>query len=170
MVSFCQHLLHSLSTLPLAAGEPLTGTDLIIRLLSRAIHIVSAIVLGGGLFYMWSVLADSGSDACFAGRRKVWARWVMIASLFLIITGLYNYMMIIGDSKKPDHEALPRAYHMILGIKMLLGLGVMFIASLISGRSAGAEKARANIMLWLKSGWLLVLVIVVIGAYLRTLH
>lgn len=170
MTSLTHHILHAVSSLPLAAGEPLMSADVTIRLLSRAIHIICAIILGGGLFYAGSVLAASGADACFAGRRQVWARWVMIASLFLIITGFYNYMMIIGDSKKPDHEALPRTYHMILGIKMLLGLAVMFIAALISGRSAGAEKARANISRWLNIGWILVLLIVVIGAYLRTLH
>lgn len=170
MVAPDSHVWQLVAALPLAAGEPAMDANMAFRILSRAIHIICAIILGGGIFYMRSILSYSGPDACFAGRRQVWSRWVMMASTFLIISGLYNFMAIVGESKLPDHKALPPTYHMLFGIKMLLGLGVMFIAAIIGGKSAGAERARANISRWLNVGWFGVMTIVIIGAMMRMLH
>jgi hypothetical protein len=155
---------------PLADGvPPLTG-ELALRIASRAIHIASALILGGGLFYMRTVLASAGPDACFAGRRQTWARWAAIASTLLLATGIYNYMVIIQQSKLPGAAALPPAYHALLGVKMLLGLAVMFIAAITAGRTAAAEKARANMTWWLNIGCTCVVAIVILGAVVRTMH
>ena len=158
------------AALPLAAGEPVMDTATAFRILSRAIHILSAIILGGGVFYMRSVLAYAGPEACFAGRRNVWARWVMVASTFLLVSGLYNFMVIVGQSKLPDAQPLPMTYHILFGIKFLLGLFVMFVAALVAGKSAAAERARANISRWLGRAWFGVMAIVIIGAMMRMLH
>jgi putative copper export protein len=173
MVALESPLWQLLAALPLAAGDaviPAMDANLAFRILSRAIHIVCAIILGGGIFYMRSVLAYSGPDACFAGRRQVWSRWVMVASTLLIVSGLYNFMAIVAESKLPDHKALPPDYHMLFGIKVLLSLAVMFIAAIVAGKSAGAEKARARISRWLNVGWFCVMAIVIIGAMMRMLH
>jgi hypothetical protein len=59
---------------------------------------------------------------------------------------------------------------MLFGIKFLLGLLVMFIAAILSGKTALAEKFRANMGLWLNLAWFAVVAIVVLAAMLRTLH
>jgi hypothetical protein len=159
-----------LAALPLAAGEPAMSADMAIRIVSRALHLLSAIILGGGLFYMRSVLSPSGAEACFAGSRQVWARWTIVASTFLLATGLYNYMAIISDSKVVGARALPSTYHMLFGVKFLLGIGVMFVAALVAGKTPAAERARGNIGRWLNLGWFGVMTIVILGAVLRMLH
>jgi putative copper export protein len=159
-----------IGSLPLADGEVPMTAELSFRIVTRAIHIVCAIMLGGGIFYMRSVLSYSGPDACFAGRRQVWARWVAIASTLLLVTGFYNYYVIIQQAKIPGAKALPPTYHAMLGVKMLLGLAVMFIAAITSGKTASAEKARANMSWWLNIGWTCVMTIVILGAMLREMH
>lgn len=160
----------SLNALPLAAGELVMDGTTAIRIASRALHLLFAIVLGGGVFYMRSVLAHSGPDACFAGRREVWARWVMVASAFLLASGLYNFMTIVRASKVAGAEPLPSTYHMFFGIKFLLGILVMFIVSLVAGKTAAAEKARANLSRWLNIAWTSVMAIVILGAMMRFMH
>lgn len=161
---------HLLAALPLAEGEPTMNAQLAIRIASRAAHLLCAIILGGGVFYLRTVLAKAGADACFAGRRQVWAMWVGVASGLLLASGMYNYLASIWASREPGAHALPSAYHMLFGIKFLLGLFVMFVAALVAGKSAGAEKARANIGRWLNLTWYAVMAIVIIGAVMRFMH
>ena len=151
-----------------AMGPEIDGA-FIARVVSRMIHILCAIILGGGLFYLRSVLAPAGVDACYADRRSVWARWVAAASFLLIVSGLFNYMTIIQDYKATG-DKLDKSYHMLLGLKMLLGLLVMFIAAILAGKTAAAERFRANMGRWLNIAWTSVIAIVVIGALLRAHH
>lgn len=139
------------------------------RVASRALHILAAIILGGGLFYLRTVLAPAGSDACFGNRRAVWARWVGIASLLLIASGLLNFFAINGDVKAAG-EKLPPMYHALFGIKVLLSLAVMFFAAILAGKTEAADRFRANMRRWLGVAWASVMAIVIIGAMLRMLH
>jgi hypothetical protein len=159
-----------LDLLPLAAGEPVMDGQTSFRVISRALHILCAIMLGGGIFYMRSVLAPSGPEACFADRRQVWARWVMIASTLLLATGLFNYIMYVRDGKVEGATPLPSTYHTFFGIKFLLALVVMFIGAFIAGRSSGAEKARTKISTWLNAAWTIVMAIVILGSMMRFMH
>jgi hypothetical protein len=156
-----------LNMIPLADG---VDAQTSIRTLSRALHLLAAIMLGGGIFYMRSVLAPAGADACFADRRSAWARWAGIASMLLIATGLFNYIMYVRAGKAVGATPLPSNYHMLFGIKFLLALVVMFIAAFIAGRSSGAEKARTKILTWLNAAWVLVMAIVIIGSIMRFMH
>lgn len=140
----------------------------LVQIVSRVLHILGAIILAGGLFYIRSVLSPAGVDACFAGRRAVWAKWVGIAALLLLATGIYNFL-VINDQVKADGGKLEPAYHMLFGIKFLLGLLVMFLAAILSGKTA-AEKFRASLGRWLNIAWFAAVAIVVIAALLRTLH
>jgi hypothetical protein len=159
-----------LAVLPLAAGEPVMDAAMATRVLSRALHLLCAIMLGGGVFYMRTVLAAAGPEACFAGRRQVWARWAAVASTILLITGMYNYIMYVRAAKLPDATPLPPTYHMLFGIKFLLALFVMFVAALVAGNSAGAEKARSQLSRWLNLAWTSVMAIVILGAMMRFFH
>jgi hypothetical protein len=163
-------LLSFMAALPLAADAPTMTAQLALRIASRAIHLLCAIILGGGVFYLRSVLAHAGPEASFAGRRAVWARWVAAASAFLLATGMYNYIMIVRDAKVPGARELPTTYHMLFGVKFLLGLLVMFIAAILAGKTAAADRARAAMARWLNVAWMSVIAIVVIAAFMRSMH
>jgi uncharacterized membrane protein len=92
---------------------------------------------------------------------------VGIASLFLLVSGLMNFMNNIGLAKE-NGTPLPPTYHMLFGIKFLLGLFVMFIAAILAGKTALADKFRQKMGWWLNIAWTASLAIVIIGALLRT--
>src|SRR5688572_14605656 len=71
-------------------------------LASRILHILGAIVLVGGIFYLRAIVAPGSApadaapvDQLFAGRRAAWAKWVGISSLFLLVTGLWNFVSMV---------------------------------------------------------------------------
>ncbi len=144
------------------------------QILSRVLHFLSAMILVGGMFYLRTILAPSSAaqadpEACFAGRRSVWARWVGIATFFLLASGIYNLMLVIGQSKAAGVK-LPPTYHMLLGIKFLLALLVMFVMSILAGKTAAAGRFRGQMGKWLNIAWLATIAIVVLAGILRTLH
>lgn len=153
----------------LAAGRPVIDTTYLILLVLRVLHIVSAIILVGGLFYIRSILEPAGVNACFADRRALWARWVAVASAFLLASGIYNYLHWIRFMKAAGTPLDP-TYHMLMGIKMLLGLLVMFVAAVLAGKTSLADKFRGKMRLWLTIAWIASLGIVVLGAMARTYH
>lgn len=152
-----------------AAVRPVVDTAYLVQLASRVLHILSAIILVGGLFYIRSILRPSGEEACFAGRRAVWARWVALTTFLLIITGIYNMLAIINQAKAAG-EPVDSTYHALIGGKILLGLGVMFIMAVLAGKTALAEKFRANMGKWLTIAWMAAVGIVAIAAVLKTYH
>jgi hypothetical protein len=161
-------LVEHLNALAQAAPVPLDGVTMV-RVLSRALHILGAVILGGGLFYLRTILSPSGAEACFAGRRVVWARWVALATFLLLASGIYNFIVINSQAKVAGAPLGP-TYHALFGIKMLLGFLVMFIAAILAGRTPLAERARAKLGFWLNVGWVSVMAIIILGAMLRTMH
>jgi hypothetical protein len=59
---------------------------------------------------------------------------------------------------------------MLFGIKFLLAIGLMGIASVVAGKTAVAERVRASMPRWLNIAWTLVMAIVVVGAMMRFFH
>lgn len=152
-----------------AAAAPQVDAAFTLRILSRVFHIMFAIIIGGGLFYLRAVLAPAGADACFAGRRSVWARWVGVATLFLIVTGMFNYITFVREAKAAG-APLPSIYHTLFGVKFLLALFVFFVAAILAGKTSLADKFRVSMAQWLNFAWLAVMAIIVIGALMRTYH
>lgn len=150
------------------AGPQIDAT-FVIRLLSRIVHIMFAVIIGGGLFYLRAVLAPAGTDACFANRRTVWARWVGIATLFLIASGLFNYITYVRAGKAAG-SPLPQAYHILFTAKFVLALFVFFVAAILAGKTSLADKFRGNMGRWLNLAWTAVMAIIIIGALMRTYH
>jgi uncharacterized membrane protein len=139
-------------------------------LASRVLHVLGSIVLLGGLFYLLAVIAPrvvaSGgrpdADAWFGGNRAAWAKWVGIATLVLLVTGLFNFVTIIKANQ------IATSYHMLGGIKILVALVIFFFAAALAGRTALAERFRANMKFWLTVTMLIGLVIVMIGSVMRS--
>lgn len=148
------------------AAAPIVDGKFVLYVVLRVLHILAAIIIVGGLFYAKIVLVPAGADP-YAGNRQVWARWVGIASLLLLVSGLMNFMNNIGLAKEHG-TPLPPTYHMLFGIKFLLGLFVMFIAAILAGKTALADRFRQNMGRWLNIAWSSSLAIVIIGALLRT--
>jgi uncharacterized membrane protein len=139
-------------------------------LVSRILHILGAIVLVGGVFYIRTIISPTSTpagtapiDQFFGGPRGTWAKWVGIATALLIFTGFFNYIMIAKQ-----HEKMASSYHMIAGMKMLAGFAVFLLAALLAGRTAVADKLRQNWRTWLNVCLAIGLITVVLGSLLRT--
>src|SRR5687768_14139656 len=121
-----------------------------VMLLSRILHILGAIILVGGIFYLRTIVTpaaldtNANADPQFGGRRAAWAMWIGIATLLLLVTGLWNYMQIIRTN-----ERMASSYHMIAGLKMLAGIALFLLAALVAGRSPVAEMMRQRMRFWL---------------------
>ncbi len=143
--------------------------DLVLHLISRFVHISSAILLLGGAFYARQVflpvlsglpsgqvdLAARTGQSSF--RTTLWSLLVLI-----VLSGLYNFTTYSG----PKHTS---SYQMWFGIKMLLVLHVLATAILWGTSRYSGEtsigKSNRRLLSMVISGFL----IVFISAYLRSL-
>jgi uncharacterized membrane protein len=139
---------------------------LVIELLSRWVHVGTAIVLLGGSVFLRCVLMPAarplpeGEHEQF--RQRIMGRWkriVMIGIGLLLLTGFYNYLFVPREK--------PPVYHMLMGIKILLALGVFFLASALTGRSAGLAAIRQNSGRWLSVLIVLAAATVAIAGFLK---
>jgi putative copper export protein len=132
----------------------------------RVLHILGAAIIVGGLIYLRFVVPPAptvaSADALFGGRRARWAMAVGLATLFLLVSGIFNYLYW-----HTTHELPPR-YHMLFGIKFLLAVALFFIAAILAGRTTLAERFRQNMGLWLNLAIALSLAILIVAAIMRT--
>jgi uncharacterized membrane protein len=138
-------------------------------ILFRWAHVGTAIVLLGGAVFMRFVLmpaADTLDDNTYDGLRSQvigrWKRFVHIGILLLLVSGFYNYLVVMIPKHKGDG-----LYHALLGTKILLALGIFFLASALVGRSAKFETLRAHRGKWMLVVVLLGAVIVGISGFLK---
>lgn len=145
--------------------EPVYLASLVLRWM----HILSAITLMGGAFFMRfalipaaNMLEGEAHDQLRAEVRKRWAKWVMITTTFLIVSGLVN----VGMNEARFQFDGP-IYRILLAVKILLAMPVFYIAMCLVGRSAVAEKMRSRAEHWLTINLLLATLIVAIGGGMR---
>lgn len=136
----------------------------------RYVHILSAIALMGSTIFMRVALvpsvAELGDDTRKELHKKVrgrWAKFVHLAVAGLLVSGIIN----MGLASRYAFEG-PN-YNMLVGIKLILALPIFFIASMLAGRSAGAEKFQANQKMWLNINVTLAIVMVLMGGFLRAI-
>jgi hypothetical protein len=141
---------------------------LIVDLISRWVHVGTAIVLLGGTAFQWLVLRPAASQLPDAEherlRELVMAKWRKIVGMgigLLVLTGFYNYL---GASNPSDVWKL---YHPLVGMKILLAFAVFFLASALTGRSAAFAGIRKNSGTWIAVMLLLGTIIVAISGYLK---
>lgn len=140
----------------------------IVDLLSRWLHVGTAIVLLGGTAFQWLVLrpaAQALSDAEHQQlRERVMERWRKIVGLgigLLLITGFYNYLVA------PNPADVWKVYHPVMGIKILLALAIFFLASALTGRAAAFAKLREQAGFWLACLLLMGVLVVALSGYLK---
>ncbi len=134
----------------------------VFEVVSRFIHVATAIVLVGGTVFMRFVLMPAAAPLPEAEhdqlRQRLLARWKRFVHggiLLFLLTGFYNFIQAL-----PKHRG-DGFYHGLVGTKILLALGMFFIASALVGRSATFEKMRQQRAKWL--GVIVVLAIAIVG-------
>ena len=150
-----------------ATGQAATGA---LPLVSRWLHVLGAIFMLGGAFYLRAVLmpaaASSLDDEAHAnlraGVRKQWAKYLHVLIVILLVTGLYNFLAVtrFGHDENPS-------YHMLFGIKFLLAIAVFGLASMLAGKKSISQKLQQNAGLWLGITILMGVAIVMIAGYMK---
>ena len=145
-------------------------------ILLRWMHIFAAIALFGGSIFQRVALVPASKELAADQRQRLgdavrrrWSRVVMLSILFLLVSGLVNFVLTINLFKAAGLKA-PTLYHVLWGTKVLLALVVFFFASALAGRGAATQKFRDNAGKWLTVNLVLATLIVAISGVLRSLH
>ena len=136
--------------------------------LSRVVHIATAITLVGGSIFMaiamipsLEVIPNDQRAAFVSAVRDRWKRYVHGGIGLFLLSGFYNYFRAI-----PKHQG-DGLYHALLGTKMLLAFVVFFLASVMVGRSAKFESWRQNPSKVLRVMIILAVLIVAMSGFLK---
>jgi uncharacterized membrane protein len=144
-------------------------------LVNRWLHIAAVIVAIGGTVFIRFVLHPSlkpalSDDAAASLRGALFRRWgrvLHVCIAILILTGTYN--AIVQFPRHPAVAGHAPVYHMIFGVKLLLALGLFFIAIALTGRSQAFEGMRARRPFWMAVNVALAAVIVLLSNVLKNL-
>ncbi|MCH1496610.1 MAG: hypothetical protein L7U72_15435 [Rubripirellula sp.] len=136
--------------------------------LSRIVHVGTAITLVGGSLFMaialvpsLEVLQSEQRSAFVTSVRNLWKRYVHAGIALFLLSGFYNYFRAI-----PKHEG-DGLYHALLGTKMLLAFVIFFLASVMVGRSARFEAWRQDPSKVLRVMIILAALIVAVSGFLK---
>ena len=136
--------------------------------LSRVVHIATAITLVGGSIFMaiamipsLEVIPNEQRAAFVSAVRDRWKRYVHGGIGLFLLSGFYNYFRAI-----PKHQG-DGLYHALLGTKMLLAFVIFFLASVMVGRSAKFESWRQNPSMVLRVMIILAVLIVAMSGFLK---
>ncbi len=135
---------------------------------SRLIHVLTAVMLLGGSLFTLLVLVPALEAAEGDAKAKLvdairnrWKRFVHAGIALFLISGFYNYFAAM-----PGHKG-DGLYHGLIGTKIILALGLFFIASALVGRSAAFEGFRKSSNKWLKIICLIGIVIVGMSSFVK---
>lgn len=144
-------------------------TMLWIAVISRWVHVGTAIVLVGGLVFLRFVLGPAASqlpdDAHAMLKERVLAKWkkfVHAGIALFLLTGFFNYLVIAAPGHKGD-----KIYHMLMGIKILLALVVFVLSSALVGRSKAFEGIRAKARIWQGAILVIAALIIAISGFVK---
>jgi uncharacterized membrane protein len=149
-------------------------------LLLRWLHIVAAMTAVGGMIYMRfalvpsvSVLSDEQRQTLEQQLRSRWAKIVAAAIAFLLISGIWNYIRFLSESKTWGDDwrnTYNGFYQAAFGVKFLLALVIFFLSSALAGRTEGTKKFRENAKYWMTVNLVLALIVVALSNVLRNTH
>jgi uncharacterized membrane protein len=141
----------------------------IVNVVSRWLHVSTAIVLVGGTVFIRFVLTPNAEQLPPAEHDRLrelvtatWRKIVRAGILLFLLTGFYNYLVVA----LPQHAHDGR-YHMLMGIKILAAFGVFFLAEALVGRATAFVGLRQNRKMWLAVLIVLAFAIVAISSLLR---
>ncbi len=141
----------------------------IVSLLFRWAHILAATTAVGGTVFARFVVVPTLEPlpaelrgSIHAAMRARWSKIVAAAIGFLLVSGLYNIVMTSIDYR------VPRWYNMLFGVKFMLAMIIFTVASLLTGKTAAADRVRRNVRLWLNLNIALAVLVVCLSGILRT--
>jgi len=149
----------------------------IAALLSRWLHLFFVAVAVGGVTMTRFALAPAAQE--FPGSavaeyrdavRRRWMKWVMAAVGILLISGVFNFVVVHSSFKSIGDGEMPGWYHAVFGIKFLLAMAVFYLSSLLVGKSEAAQRAREKEMQWLTVNFVLMVAIICLAGVLRLSH
>jgi uncharacterized membrane protein len=139
-----------------------------LHLTSRWFHLGSIIVLVGGAVFMRFVLMPAAVDLSDAEHNSfrnrilnIWKKFVHPLVALILISGVFNIVFKVK-------ETIP-TWHMLLGLKILLAMFVLFIASVLVGRSKALEPIRRDGAKWLVINIAVAAVIIIISGIMSKL-
>jgi uncharacterized membrane protein len=141
----------------------------ILNVASRWVHIATAIVVLGGTFFLRFVLLPAAEPLPEAEHNRLrerlmgrWRKFVMAGIALFLLSGFYNYLIVAAPKHRGD-----KAYHGLMGIKIVIAFVVFFLASVLVGRSARFEPLRRERKKWLLVLIVLAFTIVLISSFLK---
>lgn len=140
----------------------------LINVISRIVHVSTAIALVGGSVFMVFVLLPAAKQLTDEQHQrlrelvnKTWKRYIHVGILLFLVTGFYNYFQQMQFHKKDG------LYHGLIGTKIILAFVIFFIASVLVGRSPAFEWMRTGREKWLKIVVLLAAIIVAMSGFVK---
>ena len=140
-----------------------------VYVLSRWVHVGTAIVVLGGAVFLRYVLLPAAAPLPeaehLALRERLMGRWrkfIGIGIGLLLLSGFYNYLVVALPGHKGDG-----LYHGLIGTKIILAFVVFFLASALGGRAKAFAGLRENSRAWLAVTIALGAIIVAISGYLK---
>jgi putative copper export protein len=144
-----------------------------VNVLSRWLHVASAVVLVGGLVFLGVALLPgmAGQDAAVrqAAMGPVVRRFKILvhsAIGLLLLTGFYNFMVVLPKARTLVYHSL---YQSVLGTKILLALVLFGIAFPLLSSPPTFGNMEAGRRRWVTVLMLLGLVILLFFSVLRRL-
>jgi putative copper export protein len=145
--------------------------ELLIAVVMRWLHVVSAVVGVGGSVMMRLVILPAldrlpNGDEVLKAIRPTFKRIIHSAIGTLLLTGLYNYVVVAMPKIKALKEAYPQlaVYHRVMGLKIFLSLALFVIAFMLLKPVPAVHEKRKS---WLSVNVVLGLLIMLLAAYLR---
>lgn len=123
----------------------------VIEVASRALHILSVVMLLGSAFYIRFVEK---------GIERIPAWYVMVPTLGVLATGFYQFWLTIQSG------GVDKGWHITFGIKFLFVLHIIAISFLQLRNQADEQKRKK----WMNSIVISGTLVVILGATLRLLH
>lgn len=139
-----------------------------IALISRWVHVGSVILLVGGMAFKLYVLVPAAESLSEGEHNSLRANvmnrmrgFVHTLVALILLSGAYNFYARMSTE---------RPWHMLAGIKILLGLFILFVASALVGRSKGLQKIRDDSRTWMKITLLVAALAVMLSGSMRFLQ
>jgi uncharacterized membrane protein len=139
----------------------------LINVISRWLHIASAVILVGGFFFIAVAVEPAlrgAADGLAEAIRRRYKRVAHTAAGLLLITGFYNYLALAAP--KAHSLGIGAEYNAVMGMKILLAVCVIGISIVLLAPVRLSDATRAR---WLLANVALGLAVLAAGAFLRRL-
>jgi len=141
-----------------------------IDIIFRWTHIFAAAIVVGGFAYArfvfypaMAMIEESEQAKLREGIATNLRPWGLTAIVLLVLSGSYNFYRVVLSG-------VDTAYHMAFGMKFLLALHVFAMLFILSTPPSGEPAKDAKRPRLVLGAFISGLLILLIGAYLRTLH